>query len=278
MCVDYRALNRETIKDRYTMPRVEDILERGAQGRVFSKLDLADAFHQIRVRSGDEHLTAFNTPAGTFAFQVMPFGLANAPATFQRVIDEALKDVLGHGVEAYMDDVLIHTDTLPQHLSLLRQVFALLDRAALYIKPAKCQFLQSELDFLGHRLCHRVLLPQPGKMQLLSDWPAPRTVPQLRRFLGFAQFYARFIPHLSLDLAVLSGLLRNHTSWHWDAPHQAAFESIKRRFSRVVSLAVPDHALPFWLHTDASDIAFWSHAFPAAGLEACPPWVHGPQV
>ncbi|CAI5480238.1 unnamed protein product [Closterium sp. Yama58-4] len=193
MCIDYRALNAATVKNRFPVPRVEDLLDAVQGARVFSKIDLRSGYHQIRVVPEDQHKTAFRTKQGLYEFRVLPFGLTNAPATFQTLMNTVLSEFLGSFVVVYLDDILIFSKSKEEHVQHLQKVFEVLRREKLYAKQSKCEFFLPEVEFLGHVVSASGVRTDPKKIAAVQDWVAPTSVKELQSFLGFANYYRRFV-------------------------------------------------------------------------------------
>src|SRR6185369_7928272 len=191
-CVDYRELNSITVKDAYPLPRIDDMLDSFGKAQWFTSLDLASGYWQVEMKPEDRAKTAFITQFGTYQFKVMPFGLCNAPATFQRLMDEVLRGHLWKFVMVYLDDVIIYSDTFEQHLEHLRVIFDRLEDAGLKLNPDKCSFVRKELEFLGHIVSNKGIRTDPAKIQKVKDFPVPSNITQLRGFLGLASYYRRF--------------------------------------------------------------------------------------
>jgi hypothetical protein len=190
LCVDYRALNRMTVKNRYPIPLMSEIMDRIKGATRFTRLDVLDAFHRLRIAKGDEWKTAFRTRYGHFEYLVMPFGLCNAPATFQAYINDALRDYLDDFVIAYLDDVLIYSSgTLEEHIEHVRKVLIRLKERELYVKLEKCQFHVTETKFLGYIISPDGIAMDPERVKTIVDWPVPKSQYDLQVFLGFANFY-----------------------------------------------------------------------------------------
>jgi hypothetical protein len=186
MCIDYRALNKTTIKNSYSLPRIDDLLDQLHGATVFSKIDLRSGYHQIRVFEPDIPKTAFRTRYGHYEFTVLPFGLCNAPGTFQRLMNDVFRQYLDKFVLVYLDDILVYSKTPDEHLDHLQRVFSLLRQHQLYGKLSKCEFGKDTCDFLGHVITSSGIKPDPKKVQAVQDWPVPRDVTELRSFLGLA--------------------------------------------------------------------------------------------
>jgi len=193
MCIDYRALNKLTVKNRYPLPRIEDLFDRLRGATCFSKIDLDSAYHQVRVKPDDIPKTAFTTRYGHFEFLVLSFGLTNAPATFQTLMNDVLRPYLDKFVIVYLDDILIYSRNREEHLEHVRLVLEALRQHKLYAKMAKCEFLQTKIGFLGHVLQQGSISTDPDKCKAIHQWPIPRDIHELRAFLGLANYYRRFV-------------------------------------------------------------------------------------
>lgn len=254
-CVNYKLLNAKTIRDVMPLPRQDDLLDRFAGCVVFSHLDLHSGFWQVRMNPADIPKTTFTTYRGNYAFRVMPFGLTNAPATFQRLMNSVLQPCLGKFVEVYLDDIIIYSRTTEEHLSHLAAVFDLLRGAQLRMKRAKCRFGESELIFLGHRVSKDGVGTDPAKCLAIREAPVPKSVSQLRSFLGLASYYRRFVQNFAEIATPLHLLLRKGTPWIWGPDQRAAFDTLRESLSDPPVLAHPQFDQPFLVYTDASDFA-----------------------
>lgn len=258
MCIDYRALNKTTIKNSYSLPRIDDLLDQLHGATVFSKIDLRSGYHQIRVFEPDIPKTAFRTRYGHYEFTVLPFGLCNAPGTFQRLMNDVFRQYLDKFVLVYLDDILIYSKTPDEHLDHLQRVFSLLRQHQLYGKLSKCDFGKDICDFLGHVITSSGIKPDPKKVQAVQDWPVPRDVTELRSFLGLAGYYRRFIKDFSKIALPLTDLLSTKLQWTsttWTSAQDQAFETLKTSLTTAPVVSAPDFSLPFLLKTDASDYA-----------------------
>ncbi|MGQ3144897.1 reverse transcriptase family protein, partial [Rhizobium oryzihabitans] len=191
MCIDYRQLNKITLRDQYPLPRVDDLFDRLAGCTVFSSLDLQAGYHQIRIPDEDVPKTAFRTPTGLYQFKVLCFGLTNAPATFQRVMNNAFADVINGCALVYIDDILIMSKSVPEHFNHLRRVLELLRKHQFKAKLSKCEFLKTALKFLGHIVSDQGIAVDPDKVKSITSWPVPRSLTAMQQFLGAANFCAQ---------------------------------------------------------------------------------------
>ncbi|KAJ9505461.1 hypothetical protein QJQ45_008894 [Haematococcus lacustris] len=259
MCIDYRPLNRLTIKNKYPLPRLDTLLDRLHGAKVFSKLDLRQGYHQIRVAPEDIHKTAFRTRYGHFEFTVLPFGLCNAPATFQRLMNDVLHDLLDDCVLVYLDDILIFSRTPQEHIAHLRRVLDLLRKHKLYAKLSKCEFGMDQTSFLGHIVSASGIACDPAKVAAVQSWPIPNTVHDVRSFLGLANYYRRFVKDFSTIAAPLTALTRadGHDKQGvvaWGQAQQSAFDALKQALVSAPILIAPDPSQPYTLRCDASSI------------------------
>lgn len=255
MCVDYRALNKVTVKNKYPVPLVTDLFDRLCKASYFTKLDLRSGYWQVRVAEGDEAKTTCVTRYGSFEFLVMPFGLTNAPATFCNLMNDVFYDCVDRFVVVYLDDIVIYSESLVDHLSHLRDVLSRLRKHKLYVKMEKCEFAQQEIRFLGHVISKGHCKMDRRKVQAILDWTPPTKVSELRSFLGLANYYRKFIHNYSKKAAPLTELLKKEHNWQWDAGCQEAFEKLKVAVASEPVLRLPNFELPFEVHTDASDKA-----------------------
>ncbi|KAK3548457.1 hypothetical protein QTP70_013156 [Hemibagrus guttatus] len=252
-CIDYRALNQITVKFRYPLPLVPAALEHLRGATIFMKLDLRSAYNLIRIREGDEWKTAFITPTGHYEYLVMPYGLANAPSVFQDFIHEVLREFLHRCVLVYIDDILIYSRSLAEHRQHVVEVLGCLREFQLFLKAEKCSFHQPSVQFLGYNISSSGIQIDEGKITAVRDWPAPATVKELQRFLGFANFYRRFISNYSSIADPLTNLLRNKPkSLLWSPAAEGAFNTLKRAFTTAPLLIHPDPDKPFVVEVDAS--------------------------
>ena len=255
LCVDYRGLNRITRKDRYPLPLIPDLLDRLRTAKRFTRLDLRGAYNLVRIAPGDEWKTVFRTRYGSFEYTVMPFGLTNAPAAFQRFMNEIFADLLDLYVVVYLDDILIFSSDPSQHSQHVREVLKRLKKHGLYCKAPKCEFSTESTEFLGYVCTPEGLKMDESKVQTIRDWLRPRNVRDIQSFLGFANFYRRFIHNYS-DLTVpLTRLTRKSSRWDWTPSCQDSFDSLKNSFTSAPVLAHWQPNSKITIETDASDYA-----------------------
>jgi hypothetical protein len=255
LCVDYRALNRMTIKNRYPLPLISELLDRVKGARFFTKIDVRDAFNRLRIALGDEHKTAFRTRYGHFEYLVMPFGLTNAPGSFQAYINDIIRDALDRFAVAYMDDILIYSNSLEEHILHVRTILQKLLSAGLFVKLEKCEFHVQKVSFLGFIITPEGISMDPERILTIADWPVPESVLDIQVFLGFCNFYRRFIEGYSRVVLPITRLLRKGQRFIWSAEAQSAFDQLKASFTSAPILAHFDPKLPVTLHADSSGFA-----------------------
>ena len=255
LCIDYRGLNKISKKDRYPLPFISDLLATAGKARLYTTIDLRHAYHLVRITEGDEWKTAFRTRYGSFEWLVMPFGLTNAPAAFQRFMNDIFSDLLDVYVIIYLDDILVYSNDPSQHTKHVREVLRRLRMNGLYARPDKCRFSADTVEYLGFILSKEGLKMDPSKVQTIQDWPEPRKIKDIQSFLGFANFYRRFISDYSNIVVPLTRLTRKGTPWNFNDAARKAFESLKSAFTSAPILThwMPDK--PMIVETDASDYA-----------------------
>ena len=255
--VDYRKLNAFTVPDRYPLPLIQELVDKVRDARLFTKMDVRAGYNNIRVKKGDEHKAAFKTNEGLFEPRVMPFGLRNAPSVFQRMMNTQFTDIIATGkVIIYMDDILVATeDDLQAHRKLVGRVLQRLQDLDLYLKPSKCQFEVQRIDFLGVILEKGTITMDPIKVAGVSEWKEPKNVKDIRKYLGFCNFYRRFIKGFSKIAKPLNDLLKKDSKWTWGNAEQTAFEKIKAQICEEPVLIQPDQKKQFEVEVDASNYA-----------------------
>ena len=252
-CVDFRCLNKVSRKDAYPLPQMQSILDKLRGAKILSTIDLKNGYWQIELTEESKPLTAFTVPGrGLYEFNVMPFGLHTAPATFQRLLDRIITPEMAPNAFAYLDDIIIVTENYDEHKKVLKTVFEKLREARLKPNPEKCQFGRARLTYLGHVVDAQGIRTDPEKIKAISAIPPPKNQKELKRFFGMLSWYRRFIKDLSKIAAPLSILLKKKTEWIWTGEQAAAFEELKKNLTEAPVLACPNWNLPFVLQTDAS--------------------------
>ena len=252
LCIDYRQLNRVTIKNRYPLPRIDDLFDQLRGERVYSKIDLRTGYHQLRVREADIPKTAFRTRYGHFEFTVMPFGLTNAPAAFMGLMNRVFQPYLDQFVVVFVDDILIYSQLGVDHEDHLRIVLKLLRDHQLYAKFSKCEFWLVEVGFLGHVVSASGMSVDPRKVEAVMSWERPKSVFEIRSFLGLVGYYRRFIEDLSRLAAPMTRLTRKEVKFVWDDSCERAFQELKRRLTSDSILIVLERGQRYTVYCDAS--------------------------
>ncbi|KAI3522357.1 hypothetical protein L1887_00076 [Cichorium endivia] len=252
MCIDYRELNKATVKNRYPLPRIDDLFDQLQGAAWFSKIDLRSGYHQMRVREEDIHKTAFRTRYGHFEFVVMPFGLTNAPATFMDLINRVCRPMLDKSVIVFIDDILVYSKTQEEHEGHLRQVLEVLRQEKLYAKFAKCDFWLQEVQFLGHLVNQNGIMVDPTKVEIVLKWEVPKTPSEIRSFLGLAGYYRRFIQDFSKIAVPLTQLTKKGVAFKWGNNQQRAFETLRQKLCEAPVLTLPEGVEDMVVYCDAS--------------------------
>jgi transposase InsO family protein len=255
-CQDYRYLNEHTIKNAYPLPLITELLDKLKGARRFTKLDVRWGYNNVRICDGDQWKAAFKTNRGLFEPTVMFFGLCNSPATFQAMMDDIFSDMINEGIIiVYMDDIFLFA---PDEITLTENTKRVLQRLQdndLFLKATKCEFNRTKVEYLGMVIEEGKISMDPGKLAGIRDWPAPTTVKATRKFLGFGNFYRRFIRHFSHLAKPLNDLLKKDRQFNWTDNCQQSFEDLKKRFTEEPVLMMPDQTKPFQIETDASKYA-----------------------
>lgn len=255
MVIDYRQLNEKTIGDAYPLPNIIDILDQLGDSCYFSVLDCASGFHQIPMHPNSRAKTAFSTPHGHLEFNRMPFGLKNAPATFQRLMDKILSGLQGTDVFVYIDDIIVHGKSLEDHNRKLRALLGRLKSAGLTLQPEKCSFLKKEIAYLGHVISDKGVQPDPKKIKAVIDFPIPKSQKNIKQFLGLVGYYRRFIPDFAKIAKPLNLLLKKGETFEWSHFQQNAFNILKNKICSEPILQYPKFDQPFIVTVDASNFA-----------------------
>lgn len=255
MCIDYRKVNGVTRKYAYPLPLINEILDRLKDAHFVSAIDLQSGFHQIALEEDSKQYTAFTVPGGgLYQFKVLPFGLTNAPTSFQSLMDKVLKPVINKAVFVYMDDVLVTGRTLEDHNRNLKLTFELLHQANLKINWEKCTFLQKEVEYLGFIVGQGRIQASPKKTDAICNFPQPQNITQIKSFLGMCSFYRRFIPDFSLLAAPLTHLTKKGVPFEWKLDQQTAFQLIKSKLTSAPVVHCPDFEHSFIIESDASNV------------------------
>ena len=269
-CVDYRRLNGVTLKDVYPLPRIDATLDQLGGCKFFTAMDLTSGYWQVDMKDEDAAKTAFITPDGLYEFTAMPFGLCNAPATFQRLMDQVLGNMRYEFALVYLDDVMVHSKTFEEHLEHLDAVLACLTEATLACKLKKCSFAQESTVYLGHVVSGDGIEPEPAKLEAVKEIAPPTSVREIRMFLGFVGYYRRFINNFSAVAKPLNDLLRKANEWKWGVEQQDAFEALRDALIAAPILQMPDFTKKFTIRTDASYIGLGACLLQGEGDEQRP--------
>ncbi|XP_036149094.1 uncharacterized protein LOC118647760 [Monomorium pharaonis] len=253
--IDFRKLNDLTIGDSFPLPNIEEILDQLGNAKYFSTLDLALGYHQIPMAEHDKPKTAFSTPYGHYEYNRMPFGLKNAPATFQRLMNSVLIGIQRFKCLVYLDDIVIYGSSLEEHTvnKRLTEVLQCLQEANLKLQPDKCEFLRKEVNYLGHVISENGISPDPAKLQAIRDFPEPQKVKDVQSFIDLAGYYRKFIKEFSKIAKPLTKLTKKTKKFAWAAEQQIAFNTLKEKLTTAPVLQYPDFTKEFNVTTDASD-------------------------
>jgi hypothetical protein len=251
-CVDYRHLNALTVKSKYPVPIIDELLDELFGASWFSILDLRASFHQILLKQGEAHKTAFQTHMGHYEFQEMAFGLTGPLGTFQKSMNHTLSPLLRKCALVFFDDIPVYSGSLDDHINHLQQVFQLLAQDTWKVKLSKCKFAQQQVSYLGHVVSAQGVSTDPMKIQAIATWPEPSCLKELRSFLGLAGYYRKFIRHFGVICQPLTALLKKGALFVWTSDHVVAFRTLQTALSQSPVLALPDFAATFFIETDAS--------------------------
>nr|GEX15869.1 putative reverse transcriptase domain-containing protein [Tanacetum cinerariifolium] len=252
MCIDYQELNKLTVKNRYPLPRIDDLFDQLQGSSVYSNIDLRSGYHQLRVREEDISKTAFKTLYGHYEFQVMPFGLTNAPAVFMNLINWVCKPYLDKFVIVFIDNILIYSKSKREHEEHLKLILELLKKEQLYAKFSKCEFWIPKVQFLGHVIDSQGIYVDPAKIESIKDWASPKTATEIRRFLGLVGYYRRFIEGFSKIAKSMTKVTQKKVKFDWGDKQEAAFQIIKQKLCIALILALPEGSEDFVVYCNAS--------------------------
>ncbi|KAI3493570.1 hypothetical protein L1887_40770 [Cichorium endivia] len=254
MCIDYRELNKITVKNKYPLPRIDDLFDQLQGATYFSKIDLRSGYHQLKIRESDIPKTAFRTRYGHYEFLVMPFGLTNAPAAFMDLMNRVCRPFLDTFVIVFIDDILVYSRSQAEHGVHLRQILELLRREKLYVKFSKCEFWLREVQFLGHVINSEGVKVDPTKIEAVMKWEPPRSPTEIRSFLGLAGYYRRFVENFSSIAAPLTKLTKKGEKFEWADRQQTAFQKLKQALCEAPVLALPRDGEDYVVYSDASRV------------------------
>ncbi|KAL0540220.1 hypothetical protein IC582_024453 [Cucumis melo] len=252
ICIDYRELNKVTVKNRYPLPRIDDLFDQLQGATVFSKIDLRSGYHQLRIKDGDAPKTAFRSKYGHYEFIVMSFGLTNAPTVFMDLMNRVFREFLDTFVIVFIDDILIYSKTEAEHEEHLRIVLQTLRDKKLYTKFSKCEFWLKQVSFLGHVVSKAGVSVDPAKIEAVTNWTRPSTVSEVRSFLGLAGYYRRFVENFSRIATPLTQLTRKGAPFVWSKACEDSFQNLKQKLVTALVLTVPDGSGSFVIYSDAS--------------------------
>ena len=252
LCVDYRQLNKLTVKNKYPLPRIDDLFDQLKGASIFSKIDLRSGYHQLKIKDADVHKTAFRTRYGHYEFLVMPFGLTNAPAAFMDLMNRVFRPYVDQFVVVFIDDILVYSKDREIHDTHLRVVLEILRKEQLYAKLSKCEFWLTEVSFLGHIVSKEGIRVDPKKIEVVVEWKPPRNVTEVRSFLGLAGYYRRFVKGFSMIAAPMTRLLQKNVNYEWSEKCQGSFEKLKAFLTEAPVLTQPTCGKEYVIYSDAS--------------------------
>ena len=252
LCVDYRQLNKLTVKNKYLLPRIDDLFDQLKGASIFSKIDLRYGYHQLKIKDVDVHKTAFRTRYGHYEFLVMPFGLTNTPAAFMDLMNRVFQPYVDQFVVVFIDKILVYSQDRESHDAHLRVVLETLRKEQLYAKLNKCEFWLTEVSFLGHIVSKEGIRVDPKKIEVVVKWKPPRNVTEIRSFLGLAGYYRRFVKGFSMISAPMTILLQKNVKYEWSEKCQRSFEKLKAFLTEAPVLTQPTCGKEYVIFNDAS--------------------------
>ncbi|KAD2392835.1 hypothetical protein E3N88_39812 [Mikania micrantha] len=252
LCIDYRELNKITIRNRHPLPRIDDLFDQLQGAKCFSKIDLRSGYHQLKIKDSDISKSAFRTCYGHYEFVVMPFGLTNAPTVFMDLMNRVFHDCLVEFVIVFIDDILVYSRSKEEHEEHLRTILGILQKKKLYAKFSKCDFWLEKVSFLGHVVSVDGVMMDPDKIESITQWPTPTSATEVRSFLGLAGYYSRFVEGLSKIALRLMQLLRKGVKYSWNDEREKSFQELKMRLVFAPILSLPSGTGGYQIYSDAS--------------------------
>ena len=252
LCIDYRQLNKLTVKNKYPLPRIDDLFDQLKGASIFSKIDLRSGYHQLRIKDVDVHKTMFRTRYGHYEFLVMPFGLTNTPAAFMNLMNRVFRPYVDQFVVVFIDDILVYSKDQENHESHLRVVLKTLRKEQLYAKLSKCEFWLNEMSFLGHIVSKEGIRVDPKKIEVVVEWKLLRNVTEVRSFLGLAGYYRRFVKGFSMTVASMTRLLQKNVKYEWSEKCQISFDKLKVFLTKTTVLTQPTCGKEYVIFSNAS--------------------------
>ena len=240
LCIDYRELNKVTIKNRYPLPQIDDLFDQLKGATVFSKIDLRSGYHQVKVKQGDIPKTAFRTRYGHYEFIVMPFGVTNAPATFMDLMNRVFTAYLDTFVIVFIDDILVYSRTPEEHVEHLNTMLQILQEKQLYTNFSKCEFWLDRISFLGHVISKDGVMVDPSKIEAVSNWNRPKNASEVRSFTGLAGYYRKFVEDFSKIASPMIVLTKKNKKYEWTDDCEKSFTELKRRLTSAPILTLPE--------------------------------------
>ena len=239
LCVDYRKLNKMTVKNKYPLPRIDDLLNQLKGASVFSKIDLRSGYHELKIKDTDVHKMTFRTWYGHYEFLVMSFGLTNAPTTLMDLMNRIFRLYVDWFVMVFIDDIFVYSKDREDHDTHLWVVLETLRKEELYAKLSKCEFWLREVSFLGHIVLEEGIRVDPKKIEVIIEWKPPRNVTEVHSFLGLAGYYRRFVKGFSMTTTPMTRLLQKNVKFEWNEKCQASFEKLKAFLTEAPVLTQP---------------------------------------
>jgi hypothetical protein len=251
LCIDFRQLNKVTVKNKYPLPRIDDLFDQLKDVKVFSKIDLRSGYHQVRIKDEDISKTAFRTRYGHYEFNVVPFGLSNAPYVFMCLMNGVFRNYLDKFIIVFLDDILVYSKIEEEHEQHLKMVLQVLREHQLYAKLRKCSFYQRQIHYLGHIISEEGIIVDPEKVRAIQEWPTPRNVTEVRSFMGLEGYYRRFIAGFSRIAHAITSLQKKEKKFQWTEQCESSFQQLKQLLTSAPILKIVDPSKDYVVCTDA---------------------------